>query len=79
MDLAKSGLIRKVLFKGRGAEIFSKFRPPPPPIQRDPFKDSEPPHSKLLVIRILIANSAHTHSYVCGLFIYYIQLLAMAL
>jgi hypothetical protein len=30
MDLAKSGLIRKVLIKGRGAEVFSKFRPPHP-------------------------------------------------
>jgi hypothetical protein len=28
--LAKSGPIRKVLIKGRGAEIFSKFRPPHP-------------------------------------------------
>ncbi len=29
MDLAKSGLIRKVLIKVRDAEIFSEFRPPP--------------------------------------------------
>jgi hypothetical protein len=28
MDLAKSGLIRKVLTKGRGAEIFKKFFDP---------------------------------------------------
>ncbi len=31
MDLAKSGLIRKVLIKGRGAEIFSKIPPSPIP------------------------------------------------
>ncbi len=29
MDQAKSGLILKVFIKERGAEIFSKFRPPP--------------------------------------------------
>jgi hypothetical protein len=29
MDLAKSGFIRKVLIKGRGAEIFRKFCQPP--------------------------------------------------
>jgi hypothetical protein len=27
--LTKTGLFRKVLIKGRGAEIFSKFNPPP--------------------------------------------------
>ncbi len=29
MDLAKTGLTRMILIKGRGAEIFSKFRPSP--------------------------------------------------
>ncbi len=29
MDQAKSGLIRNLFIKGRGAEILSKFRPPP--------------------------------------------------
>jgi hypothetical protein len=36
MDQAKSGLVRKLFITGRGAEILSKFRPPP--ILRDPFK-----------------------------------------
>jgi hypothetical protein len=36
MDQAKSGLVRKLFITGRGAEILSKFRPPP--IMRDPFK-----------------------------------------
>ncbi len=30
MYLAESGLIGKVLIKGRGKEMFSKFCPPPP-------------------------------------------------
>jgi hypothetical protein len=30
MDLAKRGLFLKALIKGRGAEIFRKFHPPPP-------------------------------------------------
>ncbi len=42
MDLAKSGLIGKdLLNKGRGAEIFSKFRPTP--ILRELFEDSALP------------------------------------
>jgi hypothetical protein len=36
MDQAKTGLVRKLFIKGRGAEILSKFSPPP--ILRDPFK-----------------------------------------
>jgi hypothetical protein len=36
MDLAKKGLIRKVLIKERGADIFRKFCTPP--ILWEPFK-----------------------------------------
>ncbi len=39
--LAKSGPIRKVLIKGRGEEIFSKFRPPHP--MRAPESVRAPP------------------------------------
>jgi hypothetical protein len=39
MDRDESGLIRKVCFKGRGAEIFSKIRPPSMPW--DLFKVSQ--------------------------------------
>jgi hypothetical protein len=50
MDQAKRGLIRKVFIKGRGAEVFSKFRPSP--ILREPFKVLE----RLLVFRNLEIN-----------------------
>jgi hypothetical protein len=55
MDLAKSGLIRKILFKGRGAEISAMFARPPS--DESPFQI--PRHLvQQLAFRILIANAA---------------------
>jgi hypothetical protein len=53
MDLAKSGLIRKLFIKGRGAEVFRKFVRPPS--SDSPLKI---PHHlvQLLAISILIHN-----------------------
>ncbi len=39
-DLAKSGLIRELFIKGRGAEVLRKIGLPP--ILWEPFKDSAP-------------------------------------
>jgi hypothetical protein len=52
MDLAESGLV--TVIKGRGAEIFSKLRPPP--VLREPLNILRN-LVQLIAIRILISNA----------------------